>query len=133
MEGQAPSFYEALGVDREATSAEIARGFKRAIRLWHPDLNATPQAMERTRELLAAWEVLRDPAWRAEYDASRSSVRSRANGNVRFVRRPSLLRRLQGWGRTCVGAAVGSVSDHRRRSGGHQRPRSRRRPRSPVL
>ncbi|MDQ6899795.1 MAG: DnaJ domain-containing protein [Candidatus Dormibacteraeota bacterium] len=60
--GRGASLYELLGVDREATPDEIGRGFKRAIRAWHPDLHAGIQATEKTRDLLDAWTVLRDPA-----------------------------------------------------------------------
>ncbi len=128
-----PSLYELLGVDREATPAEIGRGFKRAIQLWHPDLHAEVQATEKTRNLLDAWRVLRDPARRAGYDASSLNVRTQAPGNAQFVRRASLLRRLGGGGLECVSTTAGLLLRHHRRSDGRRRAERQRQPRSPAL
>jgi hypothetical protein len=67
--------YEILGVTPGASHDEIKRAYlDRALR-YHPDrqVDQTPagrqQAEFRMRELNGAWEVLRSPGKRAEYDA----------------------------------------------------------------
>jgi molecular chaperone DnaJ len=61
--------YEALGVRREATAAEIRRAWQRKSRALHPALNpGDPAAAERYRQVARAFEVLADPKRRAAYD-----------------------------------------------------------------
>jgi DnaJ domain len=66
------TLYELLDVDERATSSEIATAFRRLAKRWHPDRNAAAasQATERMKRISAAYEVLRDPERRAEYDDS---------------------------------------------------------------
>ena len=67
--------YELLGVPPEASTDEILRAFRRQARLHHPDTRPDddPAAVEAARRtmvaLLAAREVLGDPARRSAYDA----------------------------------------------------------------
>ncbi len=61
--------YEALGVRRAASAAEIRRAWQRKSRALHPALNpGDPVAAERYREVVHAWELLSDPKRRAAYD-----------------------------------------------------------------
>jgi molecular chaperone DnaJ len=61
--------YEALGVKRGASVAEIRRAWQRLSRALHPALNpGDPAAAERYREAAKAFEVLSDPQRRAAYD-----------------------------------------------------------------
>lgn len=61
--------YEALGVRRAASVAEIRRAWQRLSRALHPALNpGDPVAADRYREAVAAFEVLSDPQRRAAYD-----------------------------------------------------------------
>jgi molecular chaperone DnaJ len=61
--------YEALGVRKAATAAEIRRAWQRKSRALHPALNpGDPVAAERYREVSRAWEVLSDARSRAAYD-----------------------------------------------------------------
>jgi molecular chaperone DnaJ len=61
--------YEALGVKRSASAAEIRRAWQRLSRALHPALNpGDPAAAERYREAAAAFELLSDPQRRAAYD-----------------------------------------------------------------
>jgi curved DNA-binding protein CbpA len=64
--------YAVLGVARDASPAEIGRAYRREVRRHHPD-TAAPEVEDdaRRRELgrvQAAYDVLRDPGRRAEYD-----------------------------------------------------------------
>jgi molecular chaperone DnaJ len=61
--------YDALGVRRGASAAEIRRAFQRLARRLHPALNpGDPVAVERFGLVSRAFAVLSDPRRRAEYD-----------------------------------------------------------------
>lgn len=60
--------YEVLLVDRRADLEIISLVYRRLAQRYHPDLNASPDAAVRMREINAAFAVLRDPAERERYD-----------------------------------------------------------------
>jgi molecular chaperone DnaJ len=61
-------YYEVLGVERDATEADLKRAFRALARELHPDVSDAPEADERFREVAEAYEVLSDPERRATYD-----------------------------------------------------------------
>ena len=61
-------YYEVLGVERGASDAELKRAFRKLAQQWHPDVNSTPEAQERFKEINAAYQVLSDPQQRQRYD-----------------------------------------------------------------
>jgi molecular chaperone DnaJ len=61
-------YYEVLGVGRTATDADIKRAFRRLARELHPDVSAAPDADERFKEVVEAYEVLSKSETRQLYD-----------------------------------------------------------------
>jgi curved DNA-binding protein len=61
-------YYETLGVDRGASEEDIRRAYRKLARENHPDVNKDPGAEDRFKEISEAYEVLRDPEKREQYD-----------------------------------------------------------------
>src|SRR3954463_10171637 len=61
-------YYEVLGVARSADEGEIKRAFRRLARELHPDVSEAPDAHERFREVVEAYEALSKRETRELYD-----------------------------------------------------------------
>jgi curved DNA-binding protein len=61
-------YYAILGLPRNATQEEIKRAYKRLARQYHPDVNKSPEAEEKFKEINEAYAVLSDPEKRKIYD-----------------------------------------------------------------
>ena len=61
-------YYAALGVTKNASQEEIQRAYRKLARKYHPDVNKTPDAEEKFKDIGEAYEVLKDPDKRAKYD-----------------------------------------------------------------
>ncbi|MFL5912128.1 MAG: molecular chaperone DnaJ [Gaiellaceae bacterium] len=61
-------YYELLGISRGADEGDIKKAFRRLARELHPDVSSAPDAEERFREVVEAYEVLSKPETRELYD-----------------------------------------------------------------
>ncbi|KPL17736.1 MAG: molecular chaperone DnaJ [Anaerolineae bacterium SM23_84] len=61
-------YYEILGVGRDANTDRIRKAYRGLAREYHPDVNKSPDAEERFKEINEAYEVLCDQEKRAAYD-----------------------------------------------------------------
>jgi molecular chaperone DnaJ len=66
-------FYAALGVPKDASTAEIKKAYRKLARELHPDKNpGDAKAEDRFKEVSEAYDVLSDDTRRKEYDEARS-------------------------------------------------------------
>src|SRR3954453_24112115 len=63
------TLYDVLGVSSRANETAIRTAFRKAAKTFHPDLNAdNPAAELQFRQIVAAYELLKDPLQREAYD-----------------------------------------------------------------
>ncbi len=62
------NYYEILGVSHAANSAQIKRAYRLMVKQYHPDINPTPEAHQKIRDITIAYEVLSDPYTKEIYD-----------------------------------------------------------------
>src|SRR3979409_1394400 len=76
-------FYVILGVEREATLADVKRAYKRLGRKFHPDINPGDRlAAAQFRQIAEAYETLSDAQRRQQYDTT--GVLTEAGGGSTF-------------------------------------------------
>ena len=61
-------YYSTLGVNKNASDDEIKSAYRQMAKKYHPDLNKTPEAAEKFKEINEAYSVLSDKQKRANYD-----------------------------------------------------------------
>ncbi|GAB7127388.1 molecular chaperone DnaJ [Silvimonas sp. JCM 19000] len=62
-------FYEALGVNRDASDDDIKKAFRKLAMKYHPDRNPdNKESEEKFKEVKEAYEILSDPQKRQAYD-----------------------------------------------------------------
>ena len=64
----AETFYDVLGVEADADKSAIDDAFRERIKEVHPDVNDSPEAEERSRQLIEAKEILTNETERARYN-----------------------------------------------------------------
>jgi curved DNA-binding protein CbpA len=68
--GDHADLYSLLGVEKEATSAQIKKGYHKAALKWHPDKNQQQDATLKFQALGEVHRILSDADLRSEYDES---------------------------------------------------------------
>eukprot|EP00884_Botryococcus_braunii_P016316 jgi/Botrbrau1/3368/Bobra.0337s0009.1 len=69
-----PDLYEILGVTSEASIDDIKQGFRQKALECHPDISDSSLSSREFRKLVEAYEVLRNPQKRKEYDRLRQRL-----------------------------------------------------------
>jgi curved DNA-binding protein CbpA len=76
-------YYALLGVDPDATLAQIKKAYRTLARQHHPDTNpGDPQAAARFRNLTEAYDTLSDPKRREAYDRTRPKTKATTAGST---------------------------------------------------
>jgi len=73
-------YYEILGVDKNATEAEIKSAFRKLAKKYHPDVSKEENAAELFKEAQEAYAVLSDANKRKQYDQFGHSAFTNASG-----------------------------------------------------
>ena len=73
-------YYEVLGVDKNASEADIKSAFRRLAKKYHPDVSKEENAAEMFKEAQEAYAVLSDPEKRKQYDQFGHSAFTNQNG-----------------------------------------------------
>lgn len=82
-----PDHYATLGVDPAASAAEIRAAYRALLREHHPDRNPGPEAVDRTKAIIAAFKVIGDFDQRNYYDWDRRRDREAAQAAAAAVPR----------------------------------------------
>lgn len=61
-------YYQIMGLTKDASQEEIKRAYRRLARKYHPDVSKEANAEAKFKRLGEAYEVLKDPEKRAQYD-----------------------------------------------------------------
>ncbi len=64
----AKSLYKTLEVNENASSDDIKKAYRKLARKYHPDINKEESAVEKFKEINAAYEVLSDKQKKSQYD-----------------------------------------------------------------
>ena len=65
-------YYKTLGVEPDASADDIRRAYRKLARKYHPDRNKESGSEDRFKEIGEAYEVLKDPEKRKQYDQLRA-------------------------------------------------------------
>ena len=66
--GRSKDYYDELGIDQNATQADIKKAYFNLAKKYHPDVNKTPEAKEKFAGINNAYETLSDENKRRVYD-----------------------------------------------------------------
>ena len=62
-------YYQALGVERTASQADIKKAYRKLAHQYHPDISKDPDGEEKFKAVAEAYKTLKDPDTRMEYDS----------------------------------------------------------------
>lgn len=72
-------YYKILGVERDATEAKIKSAYRKLARQYHPDVNKSPDAVQKFKDINEAYEVLSDKEKKNRYDSLGANWQQGAN------------------------------------------------------
>ncbi|MEA1953024.1 MAG: DnaJ C-terminal domain-containing protein [Campylobacterota bacterium] len=107
------SLYETLGVSENASADEIKKAYRKLARKYHPDINKEESAVEKFKEINAAYEVLSDKEKKQQYDQygdqmfGGQNFHDFARGQGQGVDLDDILRQMFGGGGGGFGGAQG--------------------------
>lgn len=67
-------YYKVLGIDRNASEAEIKNAYRRLAKKYHPDVSQETDATQKFQELQEAYSILKDPQKKSAYDNPQQRV-----------------------------------------------------------
>jgi len=89
--------YKILGVDKDASAADLKKAYRKLARKYHPDANPDDrQAEAKFKEISAAYDVLSNPEKRKQYDAGPAFYRAGGPGGGAQGFDPSMFRDIFG-------------------------------------
>lgn len=80
-------FYKILGVEKNASEKEIKQGYRKKVKMYHPDKNPNnPESEEKFKKVAEAYEVLSDKKKKNRYDTIGHDRyhNSNSNGGYRY-------------------------------------------------
>ncbi len=107
------SLYETLGVSESASADEIKKAYRKLARKYHPDINKDESAVEKFKEINAAYEVLSDKEKKTQYDQfgdqmfGGQNFHDFAQGQGQGVDLDEILRQMFGGGGAGAGGGFG--------------------------
>lgn len=75
------NYYTILGVAPDCSEEQLQAAYHRAASYWHPDRNKSPNAVEMMKLVNIAYEALRDPTRRRQYDQDELARRGYASAD----------------------------------------------------
>ena len=66
--GVRKNYYEILGVTPDSVAQDVKSSYRKLARKYHPDVNKAPEAAQKFKDILEAYEVLSDEKKRKQYD-----------------------------------------------------------------
>jgi len=98
----AKTYYETLGVGRQASEVEIKRSYRRLVLKHHPDRSQDPSAPQIFRTISEAYEVLSDSERREKYDWSLGEDKRREEARKEQERKEAERRQREAEAQTAV-------------------------------
>lgn len=74
-----PNWYAILGIQSQASAAEIKSAFRKLAHQYHPDKTQNPVHTEQFKQIKKAYEVLGNPSLKFQYDKSVSLEKNHAS------------------------------------------------------